>query len=98
MICFRVYSKLKKLVNTRQDDWDQYIDVVMFSMRTEHELSRKYSPFEVMYGRKATHFMDSKEPLAEEILSSCLMLCFPYPVVVYFHNHFDLQNGVILTT
>ena len=70
MICFRIYIKLKKLVNTRQDDWDQYIDVVMFSMRTEHQLSTKYSPFEEMYGQKATHFMNSKEPFAKEILSS----------------------------
>ena len=59
-----------KLVNTRQDDWDQYIDVVMFSIRTEYHLSTKYSPFEVMLGRKAAHFIDSKEPLAKEILSS----------------------------
>ena len=70
MICFRIYSKLKKFVNTRQDDWDQYTDLVMFLMRTEHQLSTKYRPFEVMYGQKATHFMDSKEPLAKEILSS----------------------------
>ena len=70
MICFRIYSKLKKLVNTRQDDWDQYTDLVMFLMRTEHQLSTKYRPFEVMYGQKTTHFMDSKEPLAKEILSS----------------------------
>ena len=48
MIRFRIYSKLKKLVNTRQDDWDQYLDVVMFSMRKEHKLSTKYSPFEVI--------------------------------------------------
>ena len=70
MICFRIYSKLKKLANTRQTGWEQYIDVVMLSMRTEHQLPTKYSPFEVMYGGRATHFMDSKKLLAKEILSS----------------------------
>ena len=65
-----MYSKLKKLMNTRQDDWNQYIDIVMFSMKAEHQMSTKYIPLEVMCGGKATHFMDLKEPLAAEITVS----------------------------
>ena len=41
-------------------------DVVKFSLRREHQTSTKYSPFQVMYGWKPTHFMDLKVPLAEE--------------------------------
>ena len=65
-----MHSKLKKLVNTRQDDWNQYIDMVMFSMKTEHQMSTKYISLEVMCWRKTTHFMDLKEPLAAEITVS----------------------------
>ena len=42
----------------------------MFSMKTELQMSTKYIPLEVMCGRKATHFMDLKEPLAAEITVS----------------------------
>ena len=41
-------------------------DVVKFSLRRERQMSTKYSPFQVMYGWKPTHFMDLKVPLAEE--------------------------------
>ena len=94
MICFRIYSKLKKLVNTRHDDWDQYIDGVMFSMITKHQLSIKYSPFETMYGQKAIHFMNSKEPLAKEILSSYYVL-FPISCGGLFSN-LNKTNKIII--
>lgn len=51
----------------RQDNWDEYLDMVMFSMRTEHQSSTKYSPSEVMYGRKPVFPSEAKEPTDDEI-------------------------------
>ena len=61
------------MVNDKQDDWDQFIDVVMFSMRSEHQLSTKYTPFEVMYGRKPVD-IDGKELTNAEISVSQIIL------------------------
>lgn len=54
-------------MNERQDNWDEYLDMVMFSMRTEHQSSTKYSPFEVMYGRKPVFPSEVEEPTDDEI-------------------------------
>ena len=54
-------------MNERQDNWDEYLDVVMFSMRTEHQSSTKYSLFEVMYGKKPIFPSEVKEPTDDEI-------------------------------
>ena len=61
------------MVNDKQDDWDQFIDVVMFSMRSEHQSSTKYTPFEVMYGRKPID-INGKEPTDAEISVSQIVL------------------------
>ena len=61
------------MVNDKQDDWDQFIDVVMFSMRSEHQSSTKYTPFEVMYGRKSID-INGKEPTDTEISVSQIVL------------------------
>ena len=53
------------MVNDKQDDWDQFIDVMMFSMRSEHQSSTKYTPFEVMYGCKPVD-INGKEPTDAE--------------------------------
>ena len=37
-------------MNEKQDNWDNYLDVVMSSMQTDHQSSTKYSPFEVKKG------------------------------------------------
>ena len=73
------------MVNDKQDHWDQFIDVAMFSMRSEHQSSTKYTPFEVMYGRKPID-INEKEPTDAELsvtqivlnVSSTYMLLFSF--------------------
>ena len=45
---------LRKMVNEDQNDWDKYIDSVLFAYRTSKQDSSKYTPFYLMYGRQAT--------------------------------------------
>ena len=42
---------LRKYINDEQDDWDQYLDSILFSYRTSKHASTHYSPFFLMYGR-----------------------------------------------
>ena len=42
---------LVKLVNKEQNNWDEYIDSVLFAYRTAIQKSTKRSPFEVMFCR-----------------------------------------------
>jgi hypothetical protein len=44
---------LEKLVNTRQNDWDVLLKHVLFAYRTSEYASTKYTPFYLMFGRKA---------------------------------------------
>jgi len=42
---------LVKVVNENQDDWDEYLDGVLFAYRTSKQKSTKFTPFEIMYCR-----------------------------------------------
>ena len=42
---------LIKLVNAEQDNWDNFLDGVLFAYRTAIHKSSGLTPFEVMYGR-----------------------------------------------
>ena len=42
---------LVKLVNKEQDNWDEYIDGVLFAYRTSRHHSTNVTPFELMYCR-----------------------------------------------
>ena len=42
---------LIKLVNQEQDNWDEYIDSVLFAYRTSKQKSTNCTPFELMYCR-----------------------------------------------
>ena len=44
---------LSKLVNEHQNDWNVYLDPVLFGLRTSVQESSKYTPFFLMYNRKA---------------------------------------------
>ena len=43
--------RLSKLVNDQQNDWDQYLEQVAFSIRTQKQCSTKHTPFYLMFGR-----------------------------------------------
>ena len=45
--------QLLKLIDKEQKEWDLYIDAVLFSYRVSKLDSTKFSPFFLMYGRKA---------------------------------------------
>ena len=42
---------LLKMVDNNTNEWEKYIDSVLFSYRTSKQDSTKYSPFFIMYGR-----------------------------------------------
>jgi len=42
-----------KVVNEKQNDWDEHLKPVAFSYRTGLQNSRRFSPFEMMYGAKS---------------------------------------------
>ena len=44
---------LSKTTNENGDNWDELLDSALFAYRTSVHASTKYTPFEVMYGRKA---------------------------------------------
>ena len=45
---------LSKMTNERGGQWDEFIDSSLFAYNTSVHESTHYSPFEVMFGRKAT--------------------------------------------
>ena len=47
-------NMLIKYVQKKQDQWDEYLDTCAFSYNTSVQESTHYSPFELMFGRKAT--------------------------------------------
>ena len=59
-------SQLQKLVNDRQDDWDELLDNILFAYRTSHHDSTKCTPFLLMYGREACLPIDVTRASARE--------------------------------
>uniref|UniRef100_A0A1X7U111 Integrase catalytic domain-containing protein n=1 Tax=Amphimedon queenslandica TaxID=400682 RepID=A0A1X7U111_AMPQE len=47
-------NMLIKYVNHKQDQWDEYLDMSVFAYNTSLHHSTHYSPFELMFGCKAT--------------------------------------------
>jgi len=45
--------QLLKYIGDQQDDWDLYLDTVLFSYWVSKQASTKCSPFYLMYGRRA---------------------------------------------
>ncbi|CAH2295346.1 gag-pol fusion [Pelobates cultripes] len=43
---------LAKLVHDKQNNWDEYLDATLFSIRSKVQTATKYSPFLLMYGRE----------------------------------------------
>ena len=44
--------RLIKLSNDNQNNWPELLDPVSFSIRTQKHGSTKFTPFELMFGRK----------------------------------------------
>jgi len=44
---------LLKLVQKEHNNWDEYLDVVLFAYRTSKQKSSQATPFEIMYCRFA---------------------------------------------
>ena len=42
---------LLKMVQENENQWDKYLDSVLFAYRTSKHASMQYSPFFLMYGR-----------------------------------------------
>ena len=38
------------MVDSNQSNWDELLDVALYSLRTERQSSTRHSPFEVMFG------------------------------------------------
>nr|XP_023697524.1 nuclear pore complex protein DDB_G0274915-like [Paramormyrops kingsleyae] len=50
-----IQRALSKLVNKRPEEWDNHLDAVMFGLRTKCQVTTKYSPFFLMFGREARY-------------------------------------------
>ena len=46
-------SMLVKFVQNKKEDWDLFIDTSIFAYKTSHHESTSYTPFELMFGRRA---------------------------------------------
>ncbi len=44
-----------KLVDKEQDNWDEFLDGVLFAYRTSVQKSTQFTPFELMYCRYVLH-------------------------------------------
>ena len=47
------FRTIQKMVNDNQDDWDQFIDSTLFSIRVKKQMTTKFTPFYLMYHREA---------------------------------------------
>jgi len=44
---------LVKFVKEKKDSWEQFLDTCVFAYNTTQHESNHYSPFELMFGRRA---------------------------------------------
>ena len=61
---------LSKAVMGHKEIWDQFIDSAVFAYSTSSHESTNYTPFEVMFGRKA------RIPIDADLESVCDLLSF----------------------
>ena len=50
-----ILRALSKVVGGHPDKWDDYLDAVMFGLRTKKQMTTKYSPYFMMFGREARY-------------------------------------------
>ena len=44
---------LRKYIQEKKEKWDDYLDTCSFAYNTSKHESTKFTPFEIMFGRKA---------------------------------------------
>ena len=62
---------LIKYVREKQDHWDEFLDTCTFAYNSSIQESTQYSPFELMFGRKATLPIDidmAKDKVEDEVI------------------------------
>lgn len=64
-----VKTRLSKLSDADGKNWDEFVDEVAFSIRTQRQASTKYSPFFLMFGRVP------RMPLEVSTLCSFYIFC-----------------------
>lgn len=52
---FSFHRSLSKLVEKRPNSWSDYLDAVMFGLRTKKQLTTKFSPYFLLFGREARY-------------------------------------------
>ncbi|XP_049328588.1 gypsy retrotransposon integrase-like protein 1 [Astyanax mexicanus] len=50
-----IQRALGKMVDEKPNNWDLYLDAVMFGLRTKKQLTTRFSPFFLMFGREARY-------------------------------------------
>ncbi|RXN38205.1 sentrin-specific protease 1-like isoform X1 [Labeo rohita] len=48
-------QSLCKLVGDKPNEWDKHLDAVMFGLRTKRQVTTKFSPYFLMFGREARY-------------------------------------------
>ncbi|KAF3844582.1 hypothetical protein F7725_007745 [Dissostichus mawsoni] len=43
------------MVANKPEYWDEYLDAVMFDLRTKKQMTTKFSPYYLMFGREARY-------------------------------------------
>ncbi|MEQ2183401.1 hypothetical protein GOODEAATRI_032151, partial [Goodea atripinnis] len=46
---------LSKVVDGHPNTWDEYLDAVMFGLRTKKQITTQHSPYLLMFGREARY-------------------------------------------
>ena len=49
---------LVKFVEEKKDSWEEYLDTCVYAYNTASHESTQYTPFELMFGRKALLLID----------------------------------------
>ena len=89
--------RMAKLVNEHQDDWDEYLEEIAFSIRTQKQVSTKYSPFFLMFGRHARSPMEVRKSCWKQALF-LLLLVFKLNIIYYTHIIYWVVSNKIQTS
>ena len=63
---------LSKLMYDHNDDWCHYFDVAVFSINTSIQLTTKYSPFRMMFGREPRFPLEAEKQGQRECFENVL--------------------------